>query len=39
MGSEQYIHSEGRSSSHVEAMGTYSLKFSSSFVLQLEKTF
>ena len=37
--SEQYIHSGGRSSSHVEAIGTYSLKLSSGFVLQLEKTF
>ena len=39
MGSERYIHSGGRLSSHVEAIGTCSLKLSSGFVLQLEKTF
>ena len=39
MKSERYIHSGGRSSSHVEAIGTCSLKLSNSFVLQLEKTF
>ena len=38
MGSEGYIHSRGRSSSHVQAIGTCNLKLSSSFVLQLEKT-
>ena len=39
VGNEWYIHSGGRSSSHVEAIGTCGLKLSSSFVLQLEKTF
>ena len=39
MGNERYIHSGGRSSSHVEVIGTCSLKLSSGFVLQLEKTF
>ena len=39
MGSEQYIQSGGRSSSHVEAIGTCNLELSSCFVLQLEKTF
>ena len=39
VGSEQYIHSRGRSSSHVEAIGTCSLKLLSGFVLQLENTF
>ena len=39
MGSERYIYSGGRSSSHVEAIGTCSLKLSSGIVLQLEKTF
>ena len=39
MGSERYIHLGGRSSSHVEAIGTCSLYLSSSFVLQLEKIF
>ena len=39
MSSERYIHSRGRSSSHVEAIGTCSLKLSSDFVLQLENTF
>ena len=37
VGHEQYIHSGGRSSSHVEAIDTYSL--SSGFILQLENTF
>ena len=39
MSNEWYIHSRGRLSSHVEAIGTCSLKLSSGFVLQLEKTF
>ena len=39
MGSERYINLGGRSSSHVEAIKTYSLKLSSGFVLRLEKTF
>ena len=39
MGNERYIHSGGRLSSHVEAIGTCSLKLSSGFVLRLEKTF
>ena len=39
VGNELYIHSGGRSSSYVEAIGTCSLKLSSGFVLQLEKTF
>ena len=39
MGHKQYIHSGGRSSSHVEAIGTYSLELLSGFILQLEKTF
>ena len=39
VGNERYIHSRGRLSSHVEAIGTCSLKLSSRFVLQLEKTF
>ena len=39
MGSELYIHSGGRSSSHLEAIKTYSLELLSGFVLQLEKTF
>ena len=39
VGSERYIHSGGRSSSHVKAIGTCSLKLSSGFVWQLEKTF
>ena len=37
MGSEQDIHSGGRSSSHVGAIRTCSLELSSGFVLQLEK--
>ena len=39
MGSERYIHSRGKLSSHVEAIGTGSLELSSGYVLQLEKTF
>ena len=39
MGSELYIHSGGRSSSHLEAIKTYSLELLSGFVLQLEKTY
>lgn len=39
MGSEQYIYSGGKISSHVEAIGTCSLVLSSSFILRLEKTF
>ena len=39
MGSEQYIYSGNRMSSHVEAIGTYSLVLSSGFILELEKTF
>ena len=39
VGSERYIHSRERSSSHVEAIGTCSLKLSRGFVLQLENTF
>ena len=38
MGSEQYIHSRGRSSSHVEVISTCSLELSSNFILQLVKT-
>ena len=37
MGNKRYIHSGERSSSHVEVIGTCSLKLSSCFVLQLEK--
>ena len=36
---EQYIHSGGRSSSHVESIGTFGLELSSMFIFQLEKTF
>ena len=39
MDHERYIHSEGRSSSQMEAIGTCSLKLSRGFILQLEKTF
>ena len=39
MGREQYIHSRGRSRSHVEAIGTCNLELSSIFILQLGKTF
>ena len=39
MGHEQYIHSKGRPSSHVEAIDTCSFELSSDFILQLEKTF
>ena len=39
MGREQYIHLEGRSSSHVEAIGTCNLELSSGFILKLKKTF
>ena len=39
MSREQYIHSGGRSSSHVEAIGTCNLELSSGFILQLENTF
>ena len=39
MGHEQYIHSEGRSRSHVEAIGTCNLELSSGCIFQLEKTF
>ena len=39
VGSERYIHSRGRLSSHVEAIRTCSLELSSGYVLQLEKTF
>ena len=39
VGNEWYIHSGGRPGIHVEAIGTCSLKLSSGFVLQLEKTF
>ena len=36
---QQYIHSAGRSSSHVEAIGTCNVELSSDFILQLEMTF
>ena len=39
MGSEQYIYSGSKISSHVEAIGTCSLVLSSGFILELEKTF
>ena len=39
MGSEQYIYSGNKMSSHVEAIGTCSLILSSDFILELEKTF
>ena len=39
MGREQYIHSEGRLSSHVKAIDTCDMEFSSRFILQLKKTF
>ena len=39
MGSEQHIYSSNKKSSHVEAIGTYSLVLSSGFILELEKTF
>ena len=39
MGSEQYIYSGNKMSSHVEAIRTYSLVLSSGFILELEKTF
>ena len=38
MGHDQYIHSGGRSSSHVEAIDTCNLELSSDFIFQLEKT-
>ncbi|CAM8984116.1 unnamed protein product [Rhodiola kirilowii] len=39
MGSEHYIYSGSKMSSHVEAIGTCSLTLSSDFILHLEKTF
>ena len=39
VGSEQYIYSGSKMSSHVEAIGTCSLVLSSDFILELEKTF
>ena len=36
---EQYIHSGGKLSSRVEAIGTCSLELSCNFIFQLEKTF
>ena len=39
MGHDQYIHSGGRSSSHLEAIDTCNLELSSDFIFQLEKTF
>ena len=39
VGSEQYINSGGKMSSHVEAIGTCSLVLSGGFILCLEKTF
>ena len=39
MGSEQYIYSGSKMSLHVEAIATCSLVLSSSFILELEKTF
>ena len=39
VGSEQFIYSGGKMSSHVEAIGTCSLVLSSNFILRLEKTF
>ena len=39
VGNEQYIHLGGKSSSHVEVIENCSLKLSSDFFLQLEKTF
>ena len=39
VGSERYIHSGRRLSSHVEAIEAFSLELSSGFVLELEKTF
>ena len=39
VGSEQYIFSGNKMRSHVEAIGTCNLVFSTSFVLKLEKTF
>ena len=39
VGSEQCIYSGSKMSSHVEAIGTCSLVLSSSFILELEKTF
>ena len=39
VGSEQYIYSGSKMSSHVEAIDTCSLVLSNSFILELEKTF
>jgi len=39
MGSDQYIYSGSKMTSHVEAVGTCSLVLSSGFILHLEKTF
>ena len=39
VGSEWYIYSGGKMSSHVEAIGTCSLVLSNGFILFLEKTF
>ena len=39
MGSERYIHSGGRSSSHVEAIDTCNLELSGGLIFQLEKIF
>ena len=39
VGSEQDIYSGNKMCSHVEAVGTYNLVLSSSFILHLEKTF
>ena len=39
VGSEQYIYSGSKISSHVEAIGTCSLVLSSGFIFELEKTF
>ena len=39
MGSEHYIYSRGKMSSHVESIRTCNLVLSSVFILHLEKTF